>query len=174
MMEGEVQHVTAIVSSSLQDQAVLHRLKENGVRVRLSSSVSRKAVIFPVSGVAFRLVSERDLSAQPVPVDEDVLSIGEDLISELKSFASVHRHAFLLVLVSGMFNLRMYHKLNLIFLQSNLNLIPVANGEAAVKSLLTVAKVCKQPQADLVRQHLMDFLMQMETPGETLTMDNSL
>uniref|UniRef100_UPI00358F5705 protein SPO16 homolog n=1 Tax=Myxine glutinosa TaxID=7769 RepID=UPI00358F5705 len=139
-MEGEAQHVTAIVSSCLQDQAVLLRIKENGVRVRLSSSVSRKAVIFPVSGVAFRLLSERDLSGQHVPVGEDMLSIGEDLINELKDFASVHRNAFVLVLISEMFNLRVYQELNLIFLQSSLNFIPVPNGEATVMSMLTIAK----------------------------------
>ncbi|XP_056379127.1 protein SPO16 homolog [Hyla sarda] len=140
--------ITVIVSSSLQDHEVVVSLRSQCHKIRVSQSVQRDSIIFPLSGIAFLLAN-----AQEAPGSER-----EEFFDKIQQFASTHRNSFMVIVsaLHGPEEWDLMHDIQLRFLGSNLKVIPAHNSMETVKSILTIAKATCKPHLETIQEKLLE------------------
>ncbi|CAN0022065.1 unnamed protein product [Lampetra planeri] len=135
-----------IVSSSLKEHELIQKLAECKMKVRYSDSVGPGIVIFPRSGVAFKLVTVEEMSE----------GMKSPVLLEIEKFSSVHRNSFLLLIASfhGQKEMQSMHHLQLRFLTTNLKIMPVHNIKEVMSVMSTITKMMSKPVADIMKQKM--------------------
>ncbi|KAM9482893.1 protein SPO16 homolog [Clarias gariepinus] len=139
---------TVIVSSSLQNNEISVLLSAQQHLVRYSDSIEAGTLVFPLSGVAFLLISPDEFPEKADPED--------NFFQRIEKFIQVHRNSFFLLQTStcGTKELEIVSAVQHRFFGSNLKVLPVISNMDAVTGMLTIAKATSKPQVDSVRERM--------------------
>ncbi|KAK3557426.1 hypothetical protein QTP70_026644 [Hemibagrus guttatus] len=137
---------TVIVSTSLQNNEITGLLLAQEHLLRYSDSIEPGTLVFPLSGVAFMLITTEEF-----PETEC-----EEFFSKIEKFIQVHRNSFLLLQAPayGARELKVVSELQNRFFGSNLKILPVHSNGDTVKGVLTIAKATSKPHMDRVQERM--------------------
>ncbi|XP_007233672.3 protein SPO16 homolog [Astyanax mexicanus] len=138
---------TVIVSTSLQNHEALWMILSQQHRLRFSDSVEHGALVFPLSGTAFMLITPEEFPEK---------SESSKFFNRIEKFVQVHRNSFLL-LQSPVYGAREWEIVSTVqkrFFGSNLKVLPLHSNVDIVKALLTIAKATSKPLVDSIRERM--------------------
>ncbi|XP_060774320.1 protein SPO16 homolog [Neoarius graeffei] len=138
---------TVIVSSSLQNDEISVLLLAQQHLLRYSDSIEAGTLVFPLSGVAFLLITPEEFPEK---------TECEEFFQRIEKFIQVHRNSFLLLQVSayGARELEIVSTVQNRFFGGNLKVLPVHSDGDAVKGMLIIAKATSKPHVDSVRERM--------------------
>ncbi|XP_066521715.1 protein SPO16 homolog isoform X2 [Hoplias malabaricus] len=116
-------------------------------RLRFSDSVELGALVFPLSGTAFMLISPEEFPEK---------AENSEFINRIEKFVQVHRNSFLL-LQSPVYGRREWEIVSAVqrrFFGSNLKVLPIHSNADIVKAVLTIAEATSKPQVDSIRNRM--------------------
>ncbi|KAF5893292.1 uncharacterized protein DAT39_017004 [Clarias magur] len=125
---------TVIVSSSLQNNEISALLSAQQHLVRYSDSIDAGTLVFPLSGVAFLLIT---LDEFPEKTDCE-----DEFFQRIEKFIQVHRNSFLLLQTPacGTREQEIVSVVQHRFFGSNLKVLPVISNMDTVTGMMTIAK----------------------------------
>ncbi|XP_026796874.3 protein SPO16 homolog isoform X2 [Pangasianodon hypophthalmus] len=138
---------TVIVSTSLQNNEISVVLLAQQHLLRYSDSIDGGTLVFPLSGVAFLLITPEEFPEK---------AECEEFFRRIEKFIQVHRNSFLLLQAPayGARELEIVSAVQNRFFGSNLKVLPVHSNGDAVKGMLTIAKATSKPHVDRVRERM--------------------
>ncbi|KAF4079300.1 hypothetical protein AMELA_G00191470 [Ameiurus melas] len=138
---------TVIVSTSLQKNDISVLLLAQKHLLRYSDSIEPATLVFPLSGVAFLLITPEGFPEK---------AECEEFFKRIEKFIQVHRNSFLLLQApaNGARELEIVSAVQNRFFGSNLKVLPVHSNGDAVKGMLTIAKATSRPHVDGVRERM--------------------
>ncbi|KAK2858112.1 hypothetical protein Q7C36_006031 [Tachysurus vachellii] len=137
---------TVIVSTSLQNKEITVLLLAQEHLLRYSDSIEPGTLVFPLSGVAFLLITSEEF-----PETEC-----EEFFKRIEKFLQVHRNSFLLLQAPayGARELKIVSAVQNRFFGSNLKILPVHSNVDTVKGMMTIAKATSRPHKDRVQERM--------------------
>ncbi|CAH3017399.1 unnamed protein product [Porites evermanni] len=140
-----------IINKSLEESEI-YRLLRSKHKVRVTDTTGQGVIIFPLSSVAFMVIS----LDHALKENEGQTVVSADIVERVQRLNQVHQRAYVILMAALMGSKEMQNltALQSRFLGTKANFIPAHSAKECVDFMVTIAKVTCKPMAGLIQERM--------------------
>ncbi|XP_073235893.1 protein SPO16 homolog [Porites lutea] len=140
-----------IINKSLEESEI-YRLLRSKHKVRVTDTTGQGVIIFPLSSVAFMVIS----LDHALKENEGQTVVSADIVERVQRLNQVHQRAYVILMAALMGSKEMQNltALQSRFLATKANFIPAHSAKECVDFMVTIAKVTCKPMAGLIQERM--------------------